>query len=77
MPDAIKSLQDILIRVRTLIGDEDFRSAYRLLDHAEYLPTLLLSEEDASAKYREVLESIRATVPGCAYIADRFAANDP
>jgi len=77
LPKAIKSLQDILIKARELIGDGDLQSAYRLMDHAESLPSLLLAEDDASQRFRAVLESITGSVPGCAYIVDRFTANDP
>ena len=56
---SLRSLQDVMVLARKMAQERsDHDSIARLLDRAEYLPTLILDEEDTTEEFRDNLAEI-------------------
>ncbi len=73
--NAFYALQAILTHARFLAAKSgEIREIVGLLDSAEYLPQLMASQSDETAKFREVLEEVAKRYK-CAYVVQCF--DDP
>lgn len=70
--NALSALQGLIIHGRKMAYDgEDLVRIAALLDYAEYLPSLILSKEDETDRYREVLATAAERFQ-CGFILERF-----
>jgi hypothetical protein len=69
---AVRALQDVFILARKLAHERaDHEEIARLLDYAEYLPALILEEEDTTNEFRDNLVEI-AEQFSWAVVLERF-----
>lgn len=70
---AIRAIQDIIIQARFMAYQkESFEKLAQLLDDAEYLPGLMLEEEDKTQVFADYLAHIGKRFPNCQYAVERF-----
>jgi len=70
---AIRAIQDIIIQARLMAyQQESFEKLAVLLDHAEYLPGLMLEEDDRTQNFADYLAQIGRQFPKCQYAVERF-----
>ncbi|MBL8297958.1 MAG: hypothetical protein JNN30_06355 [Rhodanobacteraceae bacterium] len=72
---AIAAIQGLVIQARLLAyGRALDEQIADLLDQCEYLPGLLLKQEDHSATFGHALRDIANRFPSCRYAADQYEA---
>ena len=75
---ALYALHLILVRARFLaLRRESPEDVATLLDYAEALPRMFMSEEDMTETYREYIQGVAEQFPYCRYILDKFDAEPP
>lgn len=75
---ALYALHLILVRARFLaLRRESPEDVATLLDYAEALPRMFVSDEDMTETYREYIQGVAEQFPYCRYILDKFDAEPP
>ncbi len=74
---ALKAIQGIIIQARSMAEHtEDSKKIAMLLDLAEYLPGLLLDQDDKTDEFSEFLAGVGHKFPNCQYIIDEFNSSN-
>lgn len=72
LPNALYSLQGVLIRARAMANEPDkAKELAVLLDYAEYLPSLIARQSDETNNFRATLEEVGKRYQ-CAFVLQRF-----
>jgi len=75
---ALYALHLILVRARSMVlRRESLDEVAILLDNAEALPRMFVSDEDMTDSYRDCLAGLSDRFPYCRYILEKFDAPDP
>ena len=75
---ALYALHLILVRARFLVlKRESLDDVAVLLDHAEAMPRMFVSEEDETATYRDYVSGLSEQIPYCRNILEQFDAPEP
>lgn len=75
---ALSALHLILTRARFMaLQKESPEDIATLLDYAEYLPQLLLSDEDVTEMYRGTLQDVAERFPLCRHALEIFDGEPP
>jgi hypothetical protein len=75
---ALYALHLILVRARFLVLQrESLDDVAVLLDYAEAMPRMFVSEEDETAMYRDDVSALSDQIPYCRYILEQFDAPEP
>lgn len=72
MPQALRSIQSLIVRARHEAFTAGAKDAGELLDDMELLPKFLADDQDRSREVRDLLEGIAQKHPQCRYIVDQF-----
>lgn len=74
---ALYALHLILVKARFLVlKKESLDDVAVLLDCAEFMPRMFVSEEDETDTYRDCIRGLSDRFPHCRYILDKFDADD-
>ena len=77
LPNALYSLQGVLIHARSLANDPVAAAKLvALLDYAEYLPSLIANQTDETLNFRAVLEEVSHRY-NCLFVLQRFDEPTP
>jgi hypothetical protein len=75
---ALYALHLILVRARFLVlKRESLDDVAMLLDYAEALPRMFVSEDDETDRYRDCLAGLSDRFPYCRNILEQFDAPEP
>jgi hypothetical protein len=70
--NALKALNQILVRARWMAYESDSPELARMLDDAEILPIYIAESEDNTDLFQAALESMAQKFSCCAFIAEEF-----
>lgn len=75
---ALYALHLILVRARFLVlKRESLDDVAMLLDYAEAMPRMFVSEDDETNRYRDFLAGLSDRFPYCRNILEQFDAHEP
>ena len=70
--NALRALNQILVRARWMAYESDSLELARMLDAAEILPIYIAESQDNTDLFQAALESMAQKFSCCAYIAEEF-----